>query len=144
MGKDCNCETFSCFSDLEDKIQDVRNDFLFHSKTKMMLLISDTANDMIRFVSMYPKVWFLDCTAGECENRNTFPTFYIQMCHTNLYVSALSTNRQTKELFVMAVHSASGDTLPRNLTIIPSAQKWVFHAIYQYACSNLYSSEVCS
>ena len=43
----------------------------------------------------------------------------------------------------MAVHSASGDTLPGNLTIIPSAQKWVFHAIYQHAFPHLYSSEVC-
>jgi hypothetical protein len=43
----------------------------------------------------------------------------------------------------MAVHSASGNTLPGNLTIIPSAQKWVFHAIYQRAFPHLYSSEVC-
>jgi hypothetical protein len=44
----------------------------------------------------------------------------------------------------MAVCAASGDTLPGNLPIIPSAQKWVFHAIYQYAFLHLYSSEVCS
>jgi hypothetical protein len=54
------------------------------------------------------------------------------------------TNRQKKEMFVMAVYSASGDTLPGYLTIIPSAQKWVFYAIYQYAFLHLYSSEVCS
>jgi hypothetical protein len=44
----------------------------------------------------------------------------------------------------MAVYSASGDTLPGNLTITPSAQKWVLHAIYQHAFPHLYSSEVCS
>jgi hypothetical protein len=54
------------------------------------------------------------------------------------------TNRQKKELFVMTVHSASGDTLPGNLTIIPSAQKWVLHAMYQHAFPHLFSSEVCS
>jgi hypothetical protein len=43
----------------------------------------------------------------------------------------------------MAVRSASGDTLPGDLTIIPSAQKWVFHAIYQHAFPHVYSSEVC-
>ena len=43
----------------------------------------------------------------------------------------------------MAVSSASGDTLPGNLTIIPSAQRWVFHAIYQHAFLHLHSSEVC-
>ncbi len=61
-----------------------------------------------------------------------------------LYILFTGTNQQKKELFVMAVCSASGDTLPGNLTIIPSAQKWVFHAIYQHAFPHLYSSEVCS
>jgi hypothetical protein len=59
-------------------------------------------------------------------------------------VFASGTNRQKKELFVMAVGSESGDTLPGNLTIIPSAQKWVFHAIYQHAFPHLYSSKACS
>ncbi len=44
----------------------------------------------------------------------------------------------------MAIRTPSGTTLPRNLTIIPSEQKWVFHSIYQLAFSHLYSSEVCS
>ncbi len=35
----------------------------------------------------------------------------------------------------MAVRTPSGRTLPGNLAIIPSEQSWVFHAIYQYACS---------
>ncbi len=65
------------------------------------------------------------------------------MAYFTLYVFASGTNRQKKELFVMAVCSMSGGTLPGNLTIIPSAQKWVFHAIYQHAFLHLYSSEVC-
>ncbi len=44
----------------------------------------------------------------------------------------------------MAVHTPSGTTLPGNMTIIPSEQKWVFHAIYQLAFPHLYSSDVCS
>ncbi len=44
----------------------------------------------------------------------------------------------------MAICSVNGDTLPGNLTIIPSAQKWVFCDIYQDAFPHLYSSEVCS
>ena len=44
----------------------------------------------------------------------------------------------------MAVRTPSGKTLPGNLSIIPSEQSWVFHAIYQYAFPHLYSSEVCS
>ena len=44
----------------------------------------------------------------------------------------------------MAVRTPRGTTLPGNLTIIPSEQKWVFHAIYQLAFPHLYSSDVCS
>ncbi len=61
-----------------------------------------------------------------------------------LYTLFTGTNQQKKELFVMAVCSASENTLPGNLTTIPSAQKWVFHAIYQHAFPQLYSSEVCT
>jgi hypothetical protein len=78
---------------------------------------------------------------------------YIQICYLHfcniqfglhLFIYIFSgTNQQKKELFVMAVCSVSGVTLPGNLIIIPSAQKWVFHAIYQHAFPHLYSSEVC-
>jgi hypothetical protein len=44
----------------------------------------------------------------------------------------------------MAIWTSSGNTMPGNLTIIPSEQKWVFHAIYQLAFPELYSNEVCS
>ncbi len=54
------------------------------------------------------------------------------------------TNRQKHELFIAAVRSASGDTLAVNITIIPSAQKWVFNAIYKLAFPALYTSNVCS
>ncbi len=45
---------------------------------------------------------------------------------------------------MIAIWTSSGNTLPGNLTIIPSEEKWVFHAIYQLAFPELYSNEVCS
>jgi hypothetical protein len=66
------------------------------------------------------------------------------LCNLDIFNLNEGTNRQKRELFVVAVRSASGDTLPVNLTIIPSAQKWVFNAIYQLAFPSLYSSNVCS
>jgi hypothetical protein len=36
-----------------------------HDNTKMLLFISISTNDMVKYVSMYPEVWFLDCTYGE-------------------------------------------------------------------------------
>jgi hypothetical protein len=47
-------------------------------------------------------------------------------------------------MFVIAVWTSNGNTLPGNLTIIPSEQKWVFHAIHQLAFPELNSNEVCS
>jgi len=40
------------------------------------------------------------------------------------------TNRHRKELFVMAVRTPGGKTFSGNFSIIPSAKKWVFHAIF--------------
>ncbi len=54
------------------------------------------------------------------------------------------TNGHRKELFVMAVRTPSGKTFPGNLSIIPSAKKWVFCAIFRLAFLELYGAEVCS
>ncbi len=64
--------------------------------------------------------------------------------HTTYNFLVKGTNRQKKQLFVMAVRTANGSTLPGNLTIIPSEQKWVFHSIYQLEFPYLYSADVCS
>jgi hypothetical protein len=55
-GKDHNCVPFPSSSDLKEKIQDLRNDFLLHNEIKMMLLVSITTDDMIRYVSIYSEV----------------------------------------------------------------------------------------
>ena len=44
----------------------------------------------------------------------------------------------------MAVRTPSGRTFPGNFTIIPSAQKWVFHSIFRIAFTSLYGEQVCS
>ena len=54
------------------------------------------------------------------------------------------TNREKKDLFVVAVRSASGATLPVNVTVIPSAQKWAFETLYKTAFPQLYSPDVCT
>jgi hypothetical protein len=68
----------------------------------------------------------------------TFCTFFWYPNHTE------GTNREKKDIFVVAVRSAGGDTLPVNLTVIPSGQKWVFDTIYKTAFPYLYTCEVCS
>jgi hypothetical protein len=61
---------------------------------------------------------------------------FIYSCHAG-------TNNQKKELFVMAVRSPTGKTFPGNFTIIPSAKKWVFQAIYCLAFLSLYGEHIC-
>jgi hypothetical protein len=85
-GKDCNCVPFPSSLDLDKKLQDLRNDFLLHNETKMILLVSIAKNNMIRYVSMYPEVWFLDCTAGEWGYANACPSIWL---HTNWLSSFL-------------------------------------------------------
>jgi hypothetical protein len=69
-----------CSTSMMDKINELRKDFGLNNETKMVVMLSISTNDMNRYVAMYPKVWFIDCTAGmlfkiQCEN------FY----HTNAY-----------------------------------------------------------
>jgi hypothetical protein len=59
------------------------------------------------------------------------------------YQNFTGTNRDRSELFVVAVQSASGDTVPVNMSIILSAQKWVFDTIYKLAYPYLYSPNIC-
>jgi hypothetical protein len=60
------------------------------------------------------------------------------------FFGSSGTNRHRQELFVMAVRTPAGQTFPGNFTIIPSAKKWVFHAIFRLAFLELYGDEVCS
>ncbi len=68
----------------------------------------------------------------------------IHVFMSSLYLSYAGTNNQKKELFLMAVCSPTGKTFPVNFTIIPSAKKWVFHAIYCLAFLSLYGKHICS
>jgi hypothetical protein len=74
----------------------------------------------------------------------------IYMIHTNMIHTLSShlpnhkgTKRDRSELFVAVVRSSSGDTVPVNMTIIPSPQKWVFDTIYKFAFPYLYSANIC-
>ena len=118
LSKDVTGIRLPCCDDVENRIRQMRSDNGLLDSTKMLVIISLATNEMVKYMYMYPDVWYMDCTSG--------------------------TNREKKDLFVVAVRSASGDTLPVNLTVFPSAQKWVFEAIYKTAFPNLYSPDVCS
>jgi hypothetical protein len=53
-----------CPPHIELELQNLRNDFLIKNNAKMLVFVSMATDDMIRLVSMYPEVWFMDTTAG--------------------------------------------------------------------------------
>ena len=54
-----------CPQQIEEDLAGLRNDFILNDKSKMLVLVSIATDEMIRLVSMYPEVWFMDTTAGE-------------------------------------------------------------------------------
>jgi len=56
-----------CPEQIEEEIAGLRKDFLLNKKWNMLVLVSMSmvTDEMIRLVSMYPEVWFMDTTAGE-------------------------------------------------------------------------------
>ena len=54
------------------------------------------------------------------------------------------TNRQQRDLFMLAIRTPTGETFPGNITIIPSQKRWIFHCIYRYAFIHLCGTDTCS
>ena len=50
--------------DVETRILKIRRDKLIPDSSEWMVLLSFATNQMMRYMSMYPQVWFMDCTAG--------------------------------------------------------------------------------
>ncbi len=65
-------QKLKCSDFLNEKILELRKDFFLHDDTKMLVMLSISTNDMNRYVSMYPNVWFIDCTAVESVYSNTY------------------------------------------------------------------------
>ena len=113
-----------------DKMLKLRSVFWLHNVTQMMVMLSICTKEMNRYVSMFPEIWFIDCAAGEFVHSilHCLKKQY-RVCILFFIHLFTGTNHQKKQLFMMTVRTSSGTTLPGNLTIIPSEQKWVFHAI---------------
>jgi len=60
-------QKLQCSQILNEKILELRKDFALHDDTKMLVMLSISTNNMNRYVSMYPEVWFIDCASGETE-----------------------------------------------------------------------------
>ncbi len=65
-------QKLKCSDFLNEKNLELQKDFSLHEDTKMLVMLSISTNDMNSYVSMYPDVWFIDCTSGESVYLNTY------------------------------------------------------------------------
>jgi hypothetical protein len=54
-----------CPQQIEEDLAGLTNDFVLNDKSKMLVLASMATDEMIRLVSMYPEVWFMNTTTSE-------------------------------------------------------------------------------
>ena len=111
-GRRSNAERLKCPADVEEEVRKLRNELSYEKGTKIVLLLSLATDEMIRLVMMYPETFFMDVTG--------------------------QTNRQKRDMFLMAVKDSAGKVFPGNMTVVPSGKAWVFHTIYQHAFRFLY------
>ena len=57
-------EKIPCPVDVDQKLCKFRLDYGISESNKMMVFLSLATKEMVRYMSMYPEVWFMDCTAG--------------------------------------------------------------------------------
>ena len=57
-------EKLPCPVDVDQKLCKLRLDYGISESKSMMVFISLATKEMVRYMSMYPEVWFMDCTAG--------------------------------------------------------------------------------
>ena len=57
-------EKLPCPVDVDQQLSKLRLDYGISKSKKMLVFISLATNEMVRYMSMYPEVWFMDCTAG--------------------------------------------------------------------------------
>ena len=105
-------QIMNCPKKMKKELKKLRKQMGFKDGTDILLALSVASDEMMRHVHMFPEVFFMDVTAN--------------------------TNRQKRELFILVVKDASGETFIGNATVIPSGKKWVFLKIYQTFFLKLY------
>ena len=103
----CPCQsqtTIQCSNDLKLELMSLVKEMGYRKGTEILLALSIATDDMVRHVQMFPEVFYLDVTSN--------------------------TNRQKRNLFLMVVKDASGETFIGNGTVVPSEKRWVFHRVY--------------
>lgn len=111
-------QILKCPTRLREELRKLKNEMSFKEGTEILLALSIASDEMIRHVNMFPEVFYMDVTAN--------------------------TNKQKRDVFLMVVKDACGETFVGNVTVIPSSQMWVFLKIYEIFFYELYGAEAIS
>ncbi|EJK44632.1 hypothetical protein THAOC_36814, partial [Thalassiosira oceanica] len=83
-GRPPSVNKFVCSDEVKNQVSNLRTELGFNEGTKILLLLSLATDEMIRLVTAYPEVFFMDITAG--------------------------TNRQKRGMFLAVVKDSYGKT----------------------------------
>jgi hypothetical protein len=108
-------KTMKCSKKLKKELNRLKKEMNYAKGTEVLLCMSMASDEMMQIVHMHPEVFFMDVTGN--------------------------TNLQKRDLFLMVVKDANGQTFVGNATYIPSGQRWVFQFIYQRFFLELYGEE---
>ena len=97
---------------MEEHIKLLCSKMNYKDGTEIVLILSFASDEMIRMVTMFPEVFFMDVTC--------------------------CTNCQNKPLFLMVLKDANGEAHIGNISVLPSEKRWVFNEIFKTVFIALY------
>ena len=103
---------------LKSELRQLRKDFSMNNHSEILLSLSIADDDMQRAVHMFPEVFYMDVIAN--------------------------TNRQKRDLFVLVIKDASGETHIGNASILPCGKLWIFSMVYEKFFLSLYGETTLS
>ena len=105
-------EEIKIHGELKSELRQLRKDFSMNNHSEILLSLSIADDDMQRAVHMFPEVFYMDVIAN--------------------------TNRQKRDLFVLVLKDASGETNIGNASVLPCGKLWIFSMVYQKFLRYLY------
>ena len=103
---------------LKRELRHLRKDFSMKKYSEILLSLSIADDDMQRAVHMFPKVFYMDIISN--------------------------TNRQKRDICVLVLKDAYGETNIGNASVLPCGKLWIFLIVYQPTCMETLRFLICN
>ena len=111
-------EEIRMHGELRSELRQLRKDMSMENGAELLLSLSIATDEMQRAVHMFPEVFYMDVISN--------------------------TNRQKRDLFVLVLKDASGETNIGNASVLPCGKNWIFSMVYQHFLRFLYGKTTLS